>query len=192
VMSLLVDAIWSSPGWFEKQPFEKDFEGSVRQVVQLRRAADVLMARPDVDPKRVALVGHDFGAMYGVLAGASDPRFKTFVFLAPTATLAEWYLLRDESPKDKAAYVKQMEAIDPVRWIGRIAPASVLLQFAAQDQYVAKERAQLLIDAAQPPKLARFYATNHALGTSDGVNERFRWLSRELGLPATPLIPGSP
>ena len=132
-------------------------------------------------------MGHDFGAMYGVLAGAADPRPKTYVLMAGTATFHEWYLLRRTQPKDKAAYVKQMEPLDPLKWIGRLAPASVLLQFAEKDEFVPKEKAQQLIDAAPSPKLARFYAAKHGLGTSEDVNERFRWLSKELSLPANPL-----
>ena len=76
VVSLLVDAAWSAPDWLPRSRFEDDFELSVRQVVELRRALDVLFSQPGVDPERLALVGHDFGAMYGVLAGAADPRIR--------------------------------------------------------------------------------------------------------------------
>jgi len=185
VVSLLVDAMWSAPGWFSKQLYQDDFAASQRQVVELRRAMDVLLAQPGVDPKRLALVGHDFGAMYGVLAGAADLRPRAYVLMAAAPTFTEWYLLRKEKPADEAAYRKQMEVLDLTRWIGRLPPASVLLQFAQKDQFVPRPRAQALIDAAKDPKLARFYATDHGMGAADGVNERFRWLSRELGLPST-------
>lgn len=192
VTSLLIDAMWSAPGWFGKGRFEDDFDASVKQVVEIRKALDVLMAQPGVDPKRVAFVGHDFGAMYGVLAGAADRRPKTYVLMAATATFSEWYLLRKAQPKDKAAYVKQMEPLDPVKWIGKLAPAPVMLQFAQTDEFVPKEKARQLIDATPAPKLARFYTAKHGLGTSEDVNERFRWLSKELSLPANPLPPGAP
>lgn len=192
VTSLLIDAMWSAPGWFGKGHYEGDWDASVKQVVEIRKALDVLMAQPGVDPKRVAFVGHDFGAMYGVLAGAADRRPKTYVLMAPTATFSEWYLLRKAQPKDKAAYVKRMEPLDPVKWIGKLAPAPVMLQFAQTDEFVPKEKAQQLIDATQSPKLARFYAAKHGLGTSEDVNERFRWLSKELSLPANPLPAGAP
>lgn len=186
VTSLLIDAIWSAPHWFSKQTYEEDWDASVKQVVEIRKAMDVLLAQPGVDPKRLAFVGHDFGAMYGVLAGAADPRPKTWVLMAGTATFHEWYLIRKAQPKDKAAYVKQMEPLDPVKWIGRLAPASVLLQFANKDEYVSRQKAQALIDATGKPKLARFYEVEHGMGASDDVNERFRWLSKELDLPAAP------
>jgi len=194
VVSLLVDAVWSQKSWFKVQRFEDDFEASVKQVVELRRAMDVLLSVPGVDPKRLAFVGHDFGAMYGILAGAADPRPKTYVLLAGTATFHEWYLLRKQPPKDKAAYVKQMEQLDPVKWIGLLAPASVLLQFAEKDEYVSKEKAQALIDAAKAPKESRFYVTDHGMGSADDDADRIQWLSRELGLPepAKEAPPGKP
>ena len=192
VTSLLIDAMWSASGWFSKGRYEDDFDASVKQVVEIRKALDALAAQPGVDPKRVAFVGHDFGAMYGVLAGAVDRRPKTYVLMAGTATFHEWYLLRKEQPKDKAAYVKQMEPLDPVKWMGALAPASVFLQFADKDRFVPKEKSQQLIDAAPSPKLSRFYAAQHGLGTSGDVNERFRWLSKELELPANPLPLGAP
>jgi dienelactone hydrolase len=192
VTSLLIDAMWSAAGWFGKGRFEDDFDASVKQVVELRKAMDVLLAQPDVDPKRVAFVGHDFGAMYGVLMGAADPRPKTYVLIAGTSTFHEWYLLRKTKPRDQAAYVKQMEPLDPVKWIGALAPASVMLQFARKDRYVPKEKAQQLIDATQGSKLGRFYAAEHGLGTSADVNERFRWLSKELDLPEKPLPAAKP
>lgn len=186
VTSLLIDAMWSAPGWFSRQTYEEDFDASVKQVVEIRKAMDVLLAQPGVDPKRLAFVGHDFGAMYGVLAGAADPRPKTWVLMAGTTTFWEWYLLRKAQPKDKTAYIKQMDPLDPVQWIGRLAPASVLLQFAEKDEFVPRPKAQALIEATSAPKLARYYEVSHGMGASDDVNERFRWLSKELGLPATP------
>ncbi len=38
------------------------------EVARHRAAVDLLAARPDVDTKRIGLVGHDFGAMHGTAA----------------------------------------------------------------------------------------------------------------------------
>ena len=40
----------------------------------------------------MAYVGHDFGAMYGTLAAAVDPRVTHFVFMAGTASFSDWFL----------------------------------------------------------------------------------------------------
>ena len=44
----------------------------------LRRALDVLLAQPGVDPKRIAYVGHDFGAMYGAVLAGVDRRVSVW------------------------------------------------------------------------------------------------------------------
>src|SRR3954464_8334570 len=62
VVSLLIDTPWSEPTWFPKRDGDKDYAMSVAQVKELRRALDVLLEQPDLDRRRVALVGHDFGA----------------------------------------------------------------------------------------------------------------------------------
>ena len=52
----------------------------LRSVISLRRGVDILTARPDVDPQRIGLVGHSYGAMMGTVAAAVDKRFKAAVF----------------------------------------------------------------------------------------------------------------
>ena len=46
----------------------------------VRRAADILAARKDVDRKRIAFVGHSGGTIWGADALAVDKRFKAAVF----------------------------------------------------------------------------------------------------------------
>src|SRR5215217_3487986 len=49
--------------------------GQVRaEVGRVRASLDLLAGRPDVEPARLGVVGHDFGAMYAILAAAEDPR----------------------------------------------------------------------------------------------------------------------
>src|SRR5712691_11703431 len=71
---------------------------SSSRVKELRRATDVLLAQPRVDSKRLALVGHDFGAMYGILAAAqtstqpNDRRFAAISLQAFTSSFSDWFL----------------------------------------------------------------------------------------------------
>src|SRR5690349_14690241 len=81
-VSLLVDAMWSEPEWFGKRIPEKDYENSIRQVIELRRALDLLLSQANVDKTRIGFVGHDYGAMYGMLMAGVDQRVSTFVFIA--------------------------------------------------------------------------------------------------------------
>lgn len=91
-VSLLIDTPWSKPEYFHERTREGDYARSVQQVKDLRRALDVLLAQPTIDPERIAYVGHDFGAMYGALAVASDPRVHAFAFMAGTRSFSDWFL----------------------------------------------------------------------------------------------------
>lgn len=51
---------WRSRGGFAIPEVERD--GHAQAVVDVRRAVDLLVARPDVDPKRLAYVAHSYGA----------------------------------------------------------------------------------------------------------------------------------
>jgi dienelactone hydrolase len=182
-VSLLVDAMWAEPHWFEKRTCDGDFGASISQVVDLRRSLDVLLAQRSVDAKRVGLVGHDFGAMYGALLTAVDPRVKTEVFIAGTTSFADWYLLGRQPPTAEAVerYRKQMEPLEVTRYLGKVR-TSVFFQFAAKDAYVTKAHADELIAAASGPKQARVYDVDHGMESKDGAADRFRWLTKELGL----------
>ena len=67
VISLLPDNVIVHPGFVEdKSPLnEQQVAVDVQQDINLRRGADLLLARDDVDPKRLAYVGHSCDALCG-------------------------------------------------------------------------------------------------------------------------------
>ena len=182
VMSLLVDAMWSHPGWWQGRTPETDLAGGVQQVIELRRALDLLLAQPGVDPARVALVAHDFGAMFGAVMGAADGRPRAYVFLAPTPRLADWYLF-NVKPASVDGYRKQLAPLDPVNAVPHLAPAPVFYQFAAKDKYVPLPRPAEFYDATVPRKQMATYAADHDLLPPEVGADRVAWLARELKLP---------
>src|SRR6266480_2167742 len=84
VVSLLTDGPIARPGHIEdKAPLnQQQVTDLVQQVVDMRRGADLLLARKDVDPKRLAYVGHSYNAMVGGILSGVDRRFKAFVLMA--------------------------------------------------------------------------------------------------------------
>lgn len=69
-----------------------------QQVIDLRRGVDLLLSRPDVDPKRVAYVGHSWDAGTGAILDAVDKRVAAFVFMGgPQSNLQ--YVLFSDSPR---------------------------------------------------------------------------------------------
>jgi dienelactone hydrolase len=85
-VSLLIDYPWVRPAPWRKSLKEADnpewdHQLFIQAVVDLRRGIDLLSDRPDVDPKRLAYVGHSFGAQWGAILSAVDNRLKGVVLM---------------------------------------------------------------------------------------------------------------
>jgi dienelactone hydrolase len=189
VVSLLPDCFWSTDpkrwvsrkGFWWKSDAKHDTDLSVRQVVELRRALDLLLAQPGVDPARIGYVAHDFGAMYGCIIAAVDRRPKFYVMMAATTTFSEWFLFGSKlSPAEEAQYIKDMSPLDPTRYAARAAPAPILFQFAHADYYVPERTAQMLFDAASSPKDVRWYDAGHDVKHDQAQPDRLGWIRQQL------------
>lgn len=185
VVSLLIDTAWTDAATFWSKDAEQDAAVSVKQVIEIRRALDVLAAQPQVDPERIGIVAHDFGAMYAAVAAAVDGRVKTLVLLAGTPYLSDWFipygggrLSTDEQP----AYIEAMNPYDPIFYVSHLAPASVFFQFGEYDNFVPDEKALEFFDAASEPKLMTFYADAHQLFLEHDDADRLAWLTEQLSL----------
>ena len=116
VTSLMIDAFWAKPDWFEKgRSPQTDYDDSLRQVAQLRGALDALVARANVDPAKMAFVGHDFGAMYGAVLAGFDHRPRYYVFIAGVPTFSEWYLLGAKPADDAPLSARVSTRVDGKR-----------------------------------------------------------------------------
>jgi dienelactone hydrolase len=183
---VLVDALWAKPNWFEKgRAPATDYADSIRQVVDLRRSLDVLVAQTGVDPKRVAYVGHDFGSMYGAVLSGVDTRPKWYVLMAGTTSFSDWYLLGAQ-PKDKAAYVAQMKPLDPTGYLSKSNARAFYFQFSDHDEYVPVATARAFAAAAGARGEIHFYHADHGLKGTAIQRDRLAWLEKRLGLPSGP------
>jgi len=84
VVSLLPDGPVARPGHVtNNEPLnEQQITDMVQAVVDIRRGLDLLLARGDVDPKRIAFVGHSYHASVGAILSGTDRRFKAFALMA--------------------------------------------------------------------------------------------------------------
>jgi dienelactone hydrolase len=183
-VSLLIDAMWAEHDWFRKRDAERDYDNSLAQVRDLRRSLDLLLAQPGIDRERVAYVGHDFGAMYGSVLASLDRRPRAWAFQAATSSFALWYLLypkRDEA--GRLAVTERFAPLDPVRHLGRIAPAPVLLQFGRKDPFIPEDRARDFVAATSQPKKLIWYDAGHDLN-AQAMEDRIEWLRGHLRLPS--------
>jgi cephalosporin-C deacetylase-like acetyl esterase len=182
VICLTVETLWSDPDFFMKRTQADDMQNSMEEVVNLRRFMDFLFSQPNMDQDRFAYVGHDFGGMYGVLAGSLDKRPTHYVIMAATPRFSDWYLyLPKLDGEARDAFIREMAEIDPITHIRYISPAAILFQFGNDDFHVPLERADEFFAFADEPQEKRIYQAGHGLN-EDAARDRKAWLEQQLGL----------
>lgn len=179
---LSIETLWSDRDFFLKRTQADDAQNSIEEVVNIRRALDLLFSQPGIDPKRFAYVGHDFGGMYGILAGSLDQRPTHYVVMAATPRFPDWYLyLPKLEGEARQAFMSQMSEIDPITHVPNLSPARVFFQFSTDDFHVPKERAEEFFSAAKDPKEIKWYEAGHGLNEA-AAQDRKAWLMQKLGL----------
>ena len=170
VVSLLIDAPWSRPGF-------KPVPGSgplmiAQQVVDLRRGLDLLLSRSDIDAARTAYVGHSMDAQIGVILDAAEKRFAAFVFMSGPQSA-------DRTPKAHGW-------ADAGYYAGKLGPAPALFQYGLHDEkWVPLAEAKNYLAMAAGPKRVEFYDADHALNDK-ARTDRDNFLRKALKLSPEP------
>jgi uncharacterized protein len=144
-------------------------------------AVEYLLQRPEVDPRRIGVIGFSMGAAASIQAAArsrhiaavvADSAYANFLDAAkysfhlvtrvphfPMAPIAmhwaKWMLHVDAS------------RLRPVDVIGQIAPRPVLITHGELDEIVPVRHAQTLFQAAEEPKELWVVANAHHVGARD-------------------------
>jgi dienelactone hydrolase len=141
-----------------------DSESDARRIeaerARLQGGLDLLA---EAGASRMAVVGHDFGAMHATLLVAGDRRPGAAVLIAPTPRWADWFLRFWPMSEDRIDYLRRLRPLDPIEHVGSLAPAAVLFQFADNDFFIAGMTANELVRAAGEPAELRRYPTDHAM-----------------------------
>lgn len=198
VVSILIDAPYLRP---DPPPelkddhrgrAESDRDIYVTLVVDLRRAVDLLLARPDVDPSRVGFVGHSLGATWGGVLAGIDRRIKVFVFMAGASDPGKVSgddsysrLMQSVLGTDPVAlqhYEEMVSTIAAYHFVGNARPGSILFQFAHFDHKVSKARAEEYPRIAGSSHEVRWYFTGHEFHDEQATKDRLEWLAKRLEL----------
>jgi len=173
--SILVQQVFP---WKQKpKSIERDRLAIIKQVIAIRRCVDVLLddTYVNVDPERIALVGHDYGAIYGTIVLGVDDRFSAGVLMTPTTRHANWnavyWAIADSVPEYRAA----LQPFDPVEYASRLRPIPIFLQFSDHDVYVDVETADEFAGAMTVAKRVEFYDASHQLDQG-AQDDRVNWL----------------
>jgi pimeloyl-ACP methyl ester carboxylesterase len=130
----------------------------------------------------VALVGHDFGAMHGLLLASRNPRrFKAAVVIAATPRWGDWFLRFWKVAGDRIDYLRRLAPLDPIE-AARGLKATTLWQFSDRDFFIAPMSAVELARAAPGEPAIEWYAADHAMRSAKARAARRAFLMRELGL----------
>jgi dienelactone hydrolase len=195
-VSLMIDAPYLRPNVplsTSSNGAEAERDGYIQLVVDLRRAVDLLVAREDVDPKRIGYVGHSLGATWGGPLAGAEKRIKVFVLMGGLPSLTSYdddssyaEVRRASTPRDEfKKYAAVIEPYNPEHFLSNTAPAKIYFQWAKHDMFISKHSADEYYGAVGGPKEQRWYFTSHEFNDALSCDDRRDWLSKELGLRET-------
>jgi dienelactone hydrolase len=185
---LSLDAPWARRGGPPVAFTAQDSADQVQLITDLQRGVDVLLARRDVDPARLAYVGVSYGGAMGALLAGVERRLKTYILAVGDGGLVSHFTGADDPPGGPMGVPRErwqrwlmaMKPIEPLRFVGRAAPASIFFQSGRQDRLVPPADAIWLHRAASEPKMVKWYDAGHGLGPQARVDQ-LEWLHRTVG-----------
>jgi pimeloyl-ACP methyl ester carboxylesterase len=133
----------------------------------------------------LGLVGHDFGAMHGLVLASRKPRFKAAALIAATPRWGDWFLRFWKVDGDRFEYLRRLSPYDPITATRKLRGAT-LWQFSTRDFFIAPMSAIELARAAPrtpgtEPRI-EWYPADHAMRSAKARAARATFLRAELGL----------
>jgi dienelactone hydrolase len=194
VVSLLTDGPVARPGHVEDPTPLNQQEATdlIQQIVDMRRGADLLLARPDVDARRLAYVGHSYNASVGGFLSGIDKRFVAFVLMAgglsdesdlKTKEMQEYR--QKIGPERFDAFQAKYGWLDPGKFVSHAAPAVVFLLYASREEFLNPDRARAYAAIVSEPKRFKLYDAPHALN-AEARRDRIAFLTEQLNLKPLP------
>lgn len=100
------------------------------ETMRISRSLDVMLRRPEVDPKRVGMVGLSYGGYFTLYTMALDPRIKVGV---ASCSIRDREAMKKEMPEGKAPEGRPMD-MPGADLAGLIAPRALQLQNGVSDK----------------------------------------------------------
>nr|NIS79658.1 DUF4396 domain-containing protein [Anaerolineales bacterium] len=161
----------------------------IQLITDLRRAIDLLITRPEVDPQRLAYLGVSYGgAMGGLLAGI-EHRLVAYVLQVGDGGLVTHSTglddvgssFQDLSVEEQVRWVEAMWPIEPIHYVSQAAPAELLFLNGTQDALVPPADALRYQSAGSDPKTILWYEAGHRLPLK-AMRDQVAWLESRIGL----------
>jgi cephalosporin-C deacetylase-like acetyl esterase len=188
VVSLLIDTPMVRPDFKpDPNPLTPQDAMVVQQmVIDVRRGIDLLASRNDVDPKRIAFVGHSFdGGVAGILSGV-EPRLTAIVDMAGGLSDMDWFnspaaeKWKKKVGADNARkFLEDYTWTDPKHFVSHRGHAALLLQYATHDEFITDKDAEGYLKFIPEPRELKVYDADHALN-GQARKDRVDWLREKL------------
>lgn len=202
VVSLLIDGPIARPGHVDsKDPLdERQATDLMQEIVDMQRGADLLLARPDVDARQLAYVGHSYNATVGAFVSGLDKRFAAFVLMAGGLSdevdikSKEYEDFRQKIGAEKFdAFQAKYAWLDPGKFVSHAAPATVFLQYGTKEDFLTPERDKEYFANVSEPKKFKLYDAPHALN-AEARRDRLAFLAEHLKVkpPAADVVAAIP
>ena len=145
---------------------------AVRQtVLDLRCATAWMGSRPELDPKRLGILGTSLGSFIGTLTAEMEPRLGRVAVLLGGGGLVEGYYDHPQAAPyrkvfellggSKELMARVLAPVDPLTCAGNLRGRSVLMLEAKRDEIVPPKMAVALWEAAGRPKIVWFDTTHY-------------------------------
>lgn len=153
------------------------FRDAIAQTVfDLRRAVDYLETRTDIDPRRTGFLGISLGGIAGTVFCGVEPRVEYSMLVLAGGGL-RWAFGTEGTSSEIGA---MLAPVEPVNFVGRIAPRPVLFLNAELDEVVPKTAALLLHAAAGDPKKVIWYDAGHKMPPVPAFEDCKIWLRQQI------------
>jgi pimeloyl-ACP methyl ester carboxylesterase len=175
IVSLLPQQVfpWSS----DPSDAASDREQLASQLQRHRQGLDVLEKSIGTN-LRVAVVGHDFGAMYAAVLLNIDRRPSAAVLIAGVPRWGDWFWPFWRISGKRTDYFAELASLDPENHLAEIAGVPLLFQFADRDYFVAGMTAWEFHRAAGEPKEVKTYESDHSMRSDAARADREAFLLR--------------
>ena len=142
--------------------------------VDLMRAVDFLVTRPEINSEQIGFVGFDNGAFGGVRCVALDLRIRTAVFCNGGAAFPL------PAGVDAADWGTVSALIDPRYFAPRIAPRPVLMINSRREDMMVSDQVRALFDAVGEPKEIVWYDGDRATFPGELLERMWEFLRAHL------------
>ena len=138
----------------------------IRTVPAAMLAVDYLVARADVDPDQIILVGGSVGALFVPAVAATDERIAAAAMLFGAGDLQSLMRANLELPGVVAGVASWLAAVmvspvEPTKYIADVAPRPVFMLNGTGDPRMPERNSRLLHETAGLPKTIRWIDAGH-------------------------------